>query len=168
MLSHLETDDQWRLMICIAIDNGSDNTVGGSYYSAHQAVGKFLEHTERNTWYILTHLGESGYCLQINPNYQVNWPNCCKFSGQWPKSLWNPGDENHNLPLSLLLNLLYYTIEKCRLESHSDIAFSWKFVLFSIHITLLPEDIYIYTMLAMFVLYILLQFYKVIIQIYLP
>ena len=31
-------------MICIAIDNGSDNTVGGSYYSAHQAVGKFEEH----------------------------------------------------------------------------------------------------------------------------
>ena len=30
-------------MICIAIDNGSDNTVGGSYYSAHQAVGKFAE-----------------------------------------------------------------------------------------------------------------------------
>ena len=45
--------------------------------------------TERNKWYILTHLGESGYCLQINPNYQVNWPNCCKFSGQWPRSLWN-------------------------------------------------------------------------------
>ena len=31
-------------MICIAIDNGSDNTVGGSYYSVHQAVGKFTEH----------------------------------------------------------------------------------------------------------------------------
>ena len=31
-------------MICIAIDNGSDNTVGGSYYSVHQAVGKFPEH----------------------------------------------------------------------------------------------------------------------------
>ena len=30
-------------MICIAIDNGSDNTVRGSYYSAHQAVGKFAE-----------------------------------------------------------------------------------------------------------------------------
>ena len=25
-------------------DNGSDNTVGGSYCSAHQAVGKFVEH----------------------------------------------------------------------------------------------------------------------------
>ena len=31
-------------MICIAIDNGSNNTVGGSYYSAHQAVGKFGGH----------------------------------------------------------------------------------------------------------------------------
>ena len=30
-------------MICIVIDNGSDNTVGGSYYSAHQAIGKFVE-----------------------------------------------------------------------------------------------------------------------------
>ena len=28
----------------IAIDNGSDNTVGGSCYSAHRAVGKFAEH----------------------------------------------------------------------------------------------------------------------------
>ena len=31
-------------MICIAIDNVSDNTVGGRYYPAHQAVGKFAEH----------------------------------------------------------------------------------------------------------------------------
>ena len=31
-------------MICIAIDNGSDNTVGRSYYSAHRALGKFEEH----------------------------------------------------------------------------------------------------------------------------
>ena len=31
-------------MICIAIDNGSNNTVGGSCYSSHQAVSKFSEH----------------------------------------------------------------------------------------------------------------------------
>ena len=31
-------------MICLTIGNGSDNTIGGSYYSAHQAVGKFAEH----------------------------------------------------------------------------------------------------------------------------
>ena len=31
-------------MICIAIDNGSDNTVGGSCYYSHQAVSKFAEH----------------------------------------------------------------------------------------------------------------------------
>ena len=31
-------------MICIAIDNGSNNTVGGSYYSAHQAVRKYALH----------------------------------------------------------------------------------------------------------------------------
>ena len=37
-------------MICIAIimffaiGNGSNNTVGGSYHSAHQAAGKFAEH----------------------------------------------------------------------------------------------------------------------------
>ena len=41
-------------------------------------------------WVLLTHLGESGYCHQINLNYQVNRPTCCKFSGQWPRSLWNP------------------------------------------------------------------------------
>ena len=34
---------QWRLEICINIDNGSNNTVGGSCYSAHQAVSKFAE-----------------------------------------------------------------------------------------------------------------------------
>ena len=31
-------------MICIAIDNGGNNTVGGSCYTAHQAVSKFAEH----------------------------------------------------------------------------------------------------------------------------
>ena len=31
-------------MICIDIDNGSNNTVGGSCYSSHQAVIKFAEH----------------------------------------------------------------------------------------------------------------------------
>ena len=31
-------------MIWIAIDNDSDITVGGSYYSAHQSVGKFAKH----------------------------------------------------------------------------------------------------------------------------
>ena len=67
-------------------------------------------------------------------NFQVNDPDLCEIRG----------DENYNLPLSLLLNLLSYTIEKCRFVSHSDIAFSWKFVLFSIHITLLWEDIYIH------------------------
>ena len=35
---------QWRLQIGIAIENGSNNTVWGSYYSAHQAVSKFEEH----------------------------------------------------------------------------------------------------------------------------
>ena len=30
-------------MISIAINNGSDNTVGRSYYSVNQAVGKFTE-----------------------------------------------------------------------------------------------------------------------------
>ena len=34
-------------MICIAIDNDSNNTVGVSYYSAYQAVGIFVEyHTD--------------------------------------------------------------------------------------------------------------------------
>ena len=31
-------------MTCIAIGNGSNNTDGGSCYSAHQAVTKFAEH----------------------------------------------------------------------------------------------------------------------------
>ena len=34
----VETGDMHRF------DNGSDNAVGRSYYSAHQAVGKFAEH----------------------------------------------------------------------------------------------------------------------------
>ena len=78
-------------------------------------------YTERNKLYILTHLGESGYRLQINPNYQANyWPNCCKFSSQiFVKSAEM---KITILPLSLLLNLLNYTIEKCRFESHTDIA----------------------------------------------
>ena len=35
---------QWKRLICITIDNGSNNTVGGSCYSAHQAVRRFAEH----------------------------------------------------------------------------------------------------------------------------
>ena len=31
-------------MICIAIDNFSNNTVGGSCYSSHIAASKFAEH----------------------------------------------------------------------------------------------------------------------------
>ena len=31
-------------MICIAIDNGSNNTVGGCCYSVYQAVSKFAQH----------------------------------------------------------------------------------------------------------------------------
>ena len=71
---------------------------------------------------------------QTVANFQVNDPDLCEIRG----------DDNHNLALSLLLNLLYYTIEKCRFEPQSDIAFSWKFVLCSIHITLLREDTYIH------------------------
>ena len=102
--------------------------------------------TERNKWYILTHLGESGYCLQINPNYQVNWPNCWKFSGQWPRSLWNPGRWKSQFTPSACY-LIYCTIPLRSVGSNldCDIAFSRKFVFFSIHITLLREDIYIYT-----------------------
>ena len=33
------------LQLIIIIDNGSNNTVGGSYYSAHQAVSRFPEHS---------------------------------------------------------------------------------------------------------------------------
>ena len=62
------------------------------------------------------------------------------------------GDENHNLTLSL--HATQFTVLLLRSVGsnlHSDIAFSWKFVLFSINITLLGQDIYIYTMLAMYV-----------------
>ena len=34
----------WRLQLCIAIGNGSNNTIGASYYSAHQAACTFSEH----------------------------------------------------------------------------------------------------------------------------
>ena len=42
MFSHLSV--QCRLLIGVTIDNGSTNTVGGSSYSAHQAVSRFAEH----------------------------------------------------------------------------------------------------------------------------
>ena len=32
---------KWRLLTCNTIGNGSNSTVWGSGYSAHQAVGKF-------------------------------------------------------------------------------------------------------------------------------
>ena len=42
ILSYLSISGDW--WYASLLTNGSDNTVGGSYYSAHQAVGKFAEH----------------------------------------------------------------------------------------------------------------------------
>ena len=76
-------------------------------------------------------------------NFQVNDPDLCEIRG----------DENHNLPFSLLLKLLYYTVKKCRFESPLWHCFFMKFVLFSIHITLLWEDIYAPCWPCMFCMY---------------
>ena len=35
---------QWRLMICIAIDNSSNNTVAGSFYSAGTSTSEQVYH----------------------------------------------------------------------------------------------------------------------------
>ena len=67
-------------------------------------------------------------------NFQVNDPDLCEICG----------DENHNLPLSLLLNLLYYTIEKCWFESHSDIALKICIIFYSYYIVT-RGYLYIYT-----------------------
>ena len=77
-------------------------------------------------------------------NFQVNDPNLCEIHG----------DENHNLPFSLLLNLLYYTIEKCRFKSPLWHCFFMEICLifYSYYIVMRA---YIYTMLAMYVLYVL-------------
>ena len=110
-------------------------------------------YTERNKWYILTHLGESGYCLETSTNCWVNWPDCCKFSGQWPRSVKSAEMKITIYPSACrLLNLLYYTIEKCRFVSPL-----WHCVF--MEICLIFYSYYIvrtwyiyYTMLAMYVL----------------
>ena len=128
--------------------------------------------TERNKWYILTHLGESGYCLQTSTNCWVNWPNCCKFPGQWPRSVKSAEMKITIYPSAcMLLNLLYYTIEKCRFESPlwHWVSMEISFIFYSYYIVRTGYMyIYIYTMLAMYVLYVLVSFYEVILHIYLP
>ena len=42
-ITYSQTYSSVELMICITIDNGSTNTVGGTGYSAHQAVSRFAE-----------------------------------------------------------------------------------------------------------------------------
>ena len=72
-------------------------------------------YTERNKWYLLTCVSLAivsrltQIIRSIDPtvaNFQVNDQDLCEIRG----------DENHNLLLSLLLKLLYYTIEKCQFE----------------------------------------------------
>ena len=46
--------------------DGHDTVIQGKHWSHRR------NNAERNKWYILTHLGETGYCLQLNPNYKVN------------------------------------------------------------------------------------------------
>ena len=82
-------------------------------------------------------------------NFQVNDPDLCEIRG----------DENHNLPLSLLLNLLHYTIDKCRFESplwhcvfmEVCLIFNSYFIVRRGYIYIYIY-IYIYTILAMYVL----------------
>ena len=74
-------------------------------------------------------------------NFQVNDPD-----------LWEIcGDENHNLPFSLLLNLLYYTIEKCRFESILWHCFFMKICLIFYSYYIVTRG-YIYTTFAMYIL----------------
>ena len=66
------------------------------------------------------------------------------------------------IPFSLLLNLLYYTIEKCRFESPLWHSFFMEICLIFYSYYIVTRW-YTYTMLAMYVLYVLVLFYKVII-----
>ena len=70
-------------MICIAIDNSSNNTVGGSCYSSHQAVSKFAEHhiemvscvhRERQT--------RAGVSGDVNKTLECVTKTDCKFSNR--------------------------------------------------------------------------------------
>ena len=60
-----------------------------------------LAYAERNKWFILTHLCESGYCLQINPDYQVILTQLLKIFRSMTQICEISRDENHNLTLSL-------------------------------------------------------------------
>ena len=76
-------------------------------------------------------------------NFQVN--DQYLWNPQRWKSQFNPHPACYSIYCAIPLRSVGSNL-------HYDIAFSWKFVLFSIHITLLGQDIYIYTMLAMYVL----------------
>ena len=74
LLSLYAVSDMWCCDAAIVtIDDGSDNTVGGSYYSAHQAVGKFAEHHIDMVSCVhrkcQTRAGVSG---EVNKNKQTN------------------------------------------------------------------------------------------------
>ena len=77
-------------------------------------------------------------------NFQVNDPDLCEIRG----------DENHNLPFSLLLNLLYYTTEKCRFESPLWHCFFMEICLIFYSYYIVTRG-YIHTRLAIYVLYVL-------------
>ena len=72
-------------MTCIAIDNGSNNTVGRSCYSAHQAVSKFAEHHINMVSCFhrkcQTRAGVSG---EVNKTLE-----CVKMTGNFLIEFWN-------------------------------------------------------------------------------
>ena len=70
-------------MICVAIDNGSDNTVGGSYYSAHQAVGKFAEHHINMVSFVhRKYQSRAGVSLDVNTTLECVTITDSKFSNR--------------------------------------------------------------------------------------
>ena len=68
-------------MICIVINNGSNNAVAGSGYSAHQTVGKFAEHNIDMASCVnrkcQTRAGVSG---DVNKTLECVTKTDCKFS----------------------------------------------------------------------------------------
>ena len=75
---------QSTLMNCVDnVDNGSNNSVAGIYYSADQAVGKFEErHIDVDSFVHRKCQTRAGVCGDVNKTLECVTITDCKFSNR--------------------------------------------------------------------------------------
>ena len=126
--------------------NGSGLPIPRGSYSLMQRMdyltNKTNNNTERNKWYILTHLGESCSCLQI-PKLSDQLTQLLQIFRSMTQIFVKSTEMKTRIYPSACCSI-YCTIEKCRFESPLLHCVFMEICLISIHFTLIWEHIYVH------------------------